>query len=290
MKIPFLIWILLIFFSSCKETEKERITRLVTEWQGREILFPEDIVFTRYVTDTVDWQIPESDYKILIYVDSIGCVNCKLQLDKWKEFINKVDMVSRGNVPFLFIFHPKNLIDLRYLLLGYNFNTPVFVDLKNTINNMNNFSDHTLFQTFLLDKNNKVLIIGNPINNLAIKDLYLKQIAGTTPSISNQPAQTTAEALQTEINFGSFYHSEKKIALFEIRNTGQQPLVIVDAATTCGCATLTFDKHPAIPNDILQVKVTYSPKAKESGFFSETITIKCNTEAWIKLNIKGQVL
>ena len=31
-----------------------------------------------------------SSYKILVYIDSIGCSSCKLQLNKWKEFINEI--------------------------------------------------------------------------------------------------------------------------------------------------------------------------------------------------------
>ena len=37
--------------------------RLVQEWQGKEIRFPKEITFTRFVIDTVDYQIPTSDYK-----------------------------------------------------------------------------------------------------------------------------------------------------------------------------------------------------------------------------------
>lgn len=42
-----LIFILIIvLFSSCVESEKERVTRLVKEWDGKQILFPQNQVFT----------------------------------------------------------------------------------------------------------------------------------------------------------------------------------------------------------------------------------------------------
>jgi hypothetical protein len=53
---------------SCQSADKKRkdeITRLVSKWQGKEIVFPKDITFTRYATDTVDYRIPESEYKVL---------------------------------------------------------------------------------------------------------------------------------------------------------------------------------------------------------------------------------
>ena len=69
---------LLSLCTSCRESDQERVARLVQEWQGKEIIFPEGLVFTRFVKDTVDYQIPESKFKVLVYVDSIAVLvaNC----------------------------------------------------------------------------------------------------------------------------------------------------------------------------------------------------------------------
>ncbi|MDH6344313.1 hypothetical protein M2480_002798 [Parabacteroides sp. PFB2-12] len=200
----------------------------------------------------------------------------------------QVDSISEGHVPFLFFFQSSDQKEIRYLLKRDNFDYPVCVDREDRLNKLNGFPSDITFQTFLLDSNNRVVTIGNPIHNLAVKDLYLKQITGTgTPSTTKQPIRTTAEAEQTEINLGSFAKSESKTVVFTLRNTGEKPLVIMDTATTCGCTSPSFDKHPAQPGETLQVKVVYTPK--DTGFFSETITVKCNTEKWIKLTISGEV-
>ena len=39
------------------------------------------------------------------------------------------------------------------------------------MNNLNKFPADITFQTFLLDKNNKVVVLGNPIHNIAVNDL-----------------------------------------------------------------------------------------------------------------------
>ncbi len=285
---PLKILLFLLFITSCQESEKERITRLVTEWQGKEILFPENIVFTRYLTDTVNWLIPESKYKILIYVDSIGCTSCKLQLDKWKELIDYTNSVTENKIPFIFVFHPRDLKEIQYLLKRDQFDMPIYMDLDDRINKLNQFPSDFTFQTFLLDKNNKVQILGNPVHSLAIKDLYLKQITGDIASKNSQLLQTTTEVDVVEVNLGCFNRSEKKTALFQIKNTGKNSLVIIDAVTTCECASATYDKHPAQPGKSLQIQVDYL--SKESGFFDETITVKCNSDMWIKLRIKGKIL
>lgn len=279
-------FILLLFLSitSCKESSKERITRLVNEWKDKKIHFPENIIFTRFVTDTVDYRIPESDYKILIYVDSIGCISCKLQLPKWKELISKMDSATGGQVPFLFFFQSKDEKELQYILKRDKFDHPICVDRDNQLNNLNHFPKDMTFQTFLLDKNNKVTVIGNPIHNSAVKDLYFKEVTGND-NPANKIIKTTAEVTNPVADLGSFPKSETQTAVFEIINTGDNPLVIIDITTTCGCAAYHFDKAPAVPGNILRVEVAMTPK--DSGFFDETLTIRCNTAKPLKIKIKG---
>ena len=98
-----------LFLFSCSDDKKHDIEVLVKEWNNKEIRFPENSVFTRYVTDTVPYRIPKTDYKVVVFVDSVGCISCKLQLSRWKEFMHEVDSLSDGNVPFVFFFQTKVL-------------------------------------------------------------------------------------------------------------------------------------------------------------------------------------
>lgn len=286
MKHLILILTFLLLLPACKESDKERITRLVEEWQGKEIKFPDRMLFTRFVTDTVDYQIPQSDYKVLIYVDSVGCTSCKLQLPKWKELITYVDSVTNRSVPFLFVFQSKDDKELRYMLKRDNFDLPVCIDRNNRFNDQNDFPSDLTFQTFLLDRNNKVAVIGNPVHNLQVKELYLKQLTGKASPTAGM-VKTTAEAVNPEIDFGTFPKSDVKSAIFEIRNTGDNPLVIVDVSTSCSCTAPKFDKVPAKPGDLLQVEVQMTPK--ETGPFDEIVTVKCNTNNPVKVKIRGNV-
>ena len=115
-----------------------------------------------------------------------------------------------------------------------------------------------------------------------IRELYLKEVTGKQPA---SQIQTTVKVEEASIQLGTIQMGESKEAVFRLTNTGNNPLVILDAATTCGCARPSFDKHPAKPGEILQVRVIMTPKDK--GVFDETITVKCNTNQLIKLNIRG---
>ena len=65
---------------------------------------------------------------------------------------------------------------MTYLLAQSRFDYPVFMDLNGTINRLNRFPQVMQHQCFLLDKNNRVLMIGNPAMNYRIWELYKLEI------------------------------------------------------------------------------------------------------------------
>ena len=287
MKFKFMTLFLGLLLLSCKDnSQKEKITALVKEWQGKQIKFPKDPTFTKYVTDTTDFQIPTKGHKVLIYVDSLGCTSCKLQLAKWKEFIAYTDSATGGNVPFLFFIHSKNVDETKYLLKIDEFDYPICIDDTDQLNKLNTFPSNSIFQTFLLDADNKVVVLGNPIHNLSVKELYIKEITGKHTKQTAQQ-KTTAIADQTVFDLGKFALDDEKKSSFTLTNTGDFPLVIQDILTTCDCMDITFEKHPIHTKEKLTVSIVM--KGKEKGFFSKTVTVYANTNKPIKIQIKGYV-
>ncbi|MDR2810926.1 MAG: hypothetical protein LBB84_10310 [Tannerellaceae bacterium] len=222
--------ILFLLFISCQgDKKKEDVVRLVTEWQGKKIIFPENTVFTRYLTDTTDYRIPESEYKVLVYVDSVGCTACKLQLSRWKELIAYTDSITGGNIPFLFFLQAKDYREMRYILKSNSFDIPICVDPEDRLNKLNRFPSDVSFQTFLLDKENKVVVVGNPIHNPAVRELYLQQI-GRQDYPQDIQTKSSVWVDATNVDMGVFGKSEMKQAVFTLQNIGNTPLVIVDVA------------------------------------------------------------
>ena len=280
-----IILLLTIFLSACQDKQKEIITLLVKEWQGKQILFPENMVFTRFASDTTNFVFPTSDYKVLVFVDSIGCTSCKLQLSRWKEFIRYTDSISQKNIPFLFFFQFDDQWEIHSLLIRENFDKPICLDRSDSLNQLNHFPKDIRFQVFLLDKNNKVVVIGNPVHNPNVKELYLEEISRKQPVA---PIQTTVKVEKESLLLETIPLGKSKDTLFTLVNTGDQPLVIIDVTTTCGCAQTLFDKHPVQPGESLHIKVGVTPENK--GLFDETITVKCNINQLIKLNVRGNTI
>jgi hypothetical protein len=87
-----------------------------------------------------------------------------------------------------------------------------------------------MFQTFLLDKGNKVLAIGNPVHNPKVKELYLKIIQGEKIGRGgeNKVIRTKVAIDRTSVSLGSFDWQEEQKVTFILENVGDKPLVIQD--------------------------------------------------------------
>lgn len=157
--------------SSCNQKEYKAM-KIIHYWKGKEIIIPDSIKFKKHGIYPIDLYRQESDCKILVYVDSIGCTSCKMKLEEWNKMISHFDSISNYKVEYLFVIHNKNPKELSYVLINDNFEIPVFVDTNDILNKINKFPQDILYQTFLLNSKNEVLFVGNPVYNDAVKELY----------------------------------------------------------------------------------------------------------------------
>lgn len=286
--ISILIITFLSVLSACQDKNKQEITQIIKEWQGKEIVFPENPTFTQFGNDTVPYQIPESEYKIVLYVDSVGCTSCILQLHKWKSLIEEVDSISNGTVPVLFFFHPKDTREISYLLKRDDITIPVCIDKEDRFNTMNNFPNNQSFQCFLLDKDNKVILIGNPVHNTRIKDMYLSEIAIGVEKATPLSQKTTVQIEQTEFNLGTMKQGEATVVRTEILNTGDAPFKIHNLEASCECTTVKYNQRVVSPNKALALEITQI--AEDVGEFFRVVYIYGNTEqSPLTIMLEGEV-
>lgn len=287
MKQLLLIILSILALTSCKESRKDEIARLVKEWDRKEIRFPEHPVFTIQGKDTVDFSFRDADYKVVSYVDSIGCISCKLQLTNWTAFIQEVDSLTNGTIPFVLCLHTADVKEMKRIVRKDNFKYPVFLDEMGTFYALNHFPKDMTFQTFLLDKDNKVVAMGNPILNPYVKELYLEKLTGVKAD-KPQTIQTEVSFDKAEIDFGGFSKNENKEGKFVLTNTGQNLLVLYDVVTSCGCTKVEYSKQPLRVGETTELTVRY--EADESGHFNKAITIYSNAVGSPhKLRVRGLV-
>ena len=265
-----LLFVTCILFS-CQKTEHKRILDIVKEWDGKEITFPTHSIFTIQGYDTIPYKIPKSDYKVVVFVDSVGCISCKLQLPNWKKFMHEVDSLCDGNVPFVFFFQSKNVRELRNILRRDSFSYPICIDTEDSFNKLNRFPDVMTFQTFLVDSGNRVKVIGNPIHNLSVKELYLKELTGMK---SNPLPVTTVHSDSVEYHYGTVGENQTESRKVVLHNTGKEVFRIKGVTTSCDCMTVEYGWDEIQPGESAVLTVKY--KAEEPGDFWRTITIYGN--------------
>ncbi len=246
----------MIIWTSCQNAERSYLVNTVKEWEGKEIKFPAESVFTQYMYDTVKYDT-DLNFKLMVYVDSIGCTSCKLQLHKWKSFLHEMDSVSNDKIALLFYVCPNDKREFEHILKRDKFDYPICVDEHDSLNIMNHFSSDPRFQVFLLDKKNRVIAVGSPILNPKIKDLYFNMLLGTNNNGMNKIPQTQITITEQMINMGSFSWKDSQEKDVIIRNIGDFPLVINDVITSCGCITVEYSKEPVQSDRNLKVKVKY---------------------------------
>jgi hypothetical protein len=161
-----LIIALIASISACQQNKRrDNATKIVREWTGKEIKFPATLSCTSMGKDTTCIDLHNNNYKILLYIDSIGCSSCKMQqLISWKKLMNEFDTAFIRKPEFVFIFQPKKRDEkaLQSIFRQHGFLHPVFIDKNDEIDKINNFPLNPEYQCFLLDKDNKVLLVGNP--------------------------------------------------------------------------------------------------------------------------------
>ena len=80
--------------------------------------------------------------------------------------------------------------------------------------------------------------------------------------------------------------------VFEFTNTGDKPLVIIDAKASCGCTQPKYPQEPIKPGERGSIRVTFVPGAQGPGEFHKTVKVRTNAPKGKKvvLAIKGAVI
>jgi Protein of unknown function (DUF1573) len=118
-------------------------------------------------------------------------------------------------------------------------------------------------------------------------DIVRMPVTADTPLDTNNIAKITME--ETDFNFGSVNEGDVVKHTFKLKNVGNQPLLITDIRTTCGCTVPTWNKSPIAANANDQVEVKFDTKGKANEQVKK-ITIIANTfPSETELILRGMV-
>ncbi|MBR3284031.1 MAG: DUF1573 domain-containing protein [Alloprevotella sp.] len=92
-------------------------------------------------------------------------------------------------------------------------------------------------------------------------------------------------------NFGTFPESQEQVHEFTFTNTGDKPLVINQAFSSCGCTIPSYTEKPIQPGAKGVIVVRYNAKGTFGGRFRKPVTIRTNAKnSQERLYIEGNVI
>lgn len=124
------------------------------------------------------------------------------------------------------------------------------------------------------------------------KILLLLLLTLSQTHFGQEGAKITFKAAENTIDYGKVYKNEDSgIRVFEFTNTGNAPLLIKHAQSTCGCTVPKWTKEPIMPGKTGKIEVQYN---MQPGPIRKTIVIETNAvnveEGKVALRIKGEVM
>lgn len=173
--IPFFI-IGCCLFVSCDSRKKE-VQNRVEEMRSTAIKIPYERMAC-WTNDSISanspWNIAK--LKLVHYVDSATCSSCFLQKAATDDFLHRMEALQSNEFCNVFIISPGNKAKKRLETDFREKRIPqtIFVDTANVFMELNpNIPSETMYHTFLLDENNNVILVGNPMVNQEVEGMLL---------------------------------------------------------------------------------------------------------------------
>lgn len=130
-----------------------------------------------------------ADYTIVSYYDSTDCMGCSMKLSYWQDFMEEMTKsFPKSKLNILIISGLTNEKELIVIKRRAAFKYKIAIDNNQVFRESNNLPADKRSHTFLIDSNNKVITIGNPLYDRNIFQEYIdsitkdysKPIEGTT--------------------------------------------------------------------------------------------------------------
>jgi hypothetical protein len=110
----------------------------------------------------------------------------------------------------------------------------------------------------------------------------------STPPVENKNAPEIT-FVEDEYSFGTIQQGEKVTHIFTFTNTGNEPLIITNAAGSCHCTVPEWPKDPVMKGATGTIKVVFDSSGK-MGVQDKTVTIQSNAKSNPKvIHMKGTV-
>ena len=116
-------------------------------------------------------------YKLLVFRDSLVCTPCYVKsLDDWKKFMSAI---KPDRMELVLVLSPKHdeYVSVKSVLHSHKYEWAVYIDKENSFWQANpQIPEDEIFHCMLLDQQNNVVIIGNPMKNEKISKMIIQEV------------------------------------------------------------------------------------------------------------------
>ena len=116
------------------------------------------------------------------------------------------------------------------------------------------------------------------------KTLGLGTSDSTSTMAKNNPLADTASYTTIEWLDSTFQDKGKVVKgqdveiVYNFRNKGDKPLIIINAAPQCGCTVTDIPKEPIAPGEVGKIRAKFSSKNQMPGEHRKSIALTANTK------------
>ena len=176
-KFIYILFVVVFILFSCGD-KKKQIERELVALGSKTVVMPSEKILTLLGKDTIYNNITiKSQLKLVIYSDSLSCATCMAgKMYLWNKIVNNIHPFG-SKVSLNFIFSPakKDMNQLISTIQRNRFKYPIIIDSIAQFEKLNpHLPKNKALHTFLLDKDNKVILVGNPLNNPKIEEMFYK--------------------------------------------------------------------------------------------------------------------
>ena len=168
---PLLMILFLLIINSCSDSTNSAIKKLY----GKEIVFNNQM--KQVLKDTIqDINISDIPIKIVLNAEPRLCNSCFANY--YKVISHYIQTIGNDSVKCIFIINDVHKEVLRTIMKEQEYKS-IIVLLDNEKHYLSNNSlekYHNMLTCFLLDKNNRVVLVGDPLRSSRIRELYNEQI------------------------------------------------------------------------------------------------------------------
>lgn len=267
----------------------EAINSQVNEWIGKTLILPDSAGKFTTNGDSVDAYFPTERFKIVRYIGKEGCSSCKLHLSRYPEILKELSDSAKCEVGFVCIINPSDMAEIRRILRRDNYaGLTMWIDETDTINSINQFPQIEALQTFLLDKDNKVLAIGDPAVNPRVMRLYTQILSNDTINPARLP-YTILSVENNEIQIGKVAAGDTIHIPVRVKNVGHNEFILDKVITSCDCTTAELSTKSIAPGESAMLTIHFS-EPDAIGDFYRVVDIFGNTEQELSIEFYGTLI